>query len=73
MVITEADIYLENSISPWIYLSTPFDGNWRIGMWQLYDKSIHFDYSMKWIFGSNESIKCEKHEIKSKILKFINV
>lgn len=65
--ITENQIIIEDSISPFIYV----DGN-RIGMWQAMDKEIIFDYSLKFFGINNERIKCEKEEIKNMIIKRFN-
>ena len=65
--ITRDQIWIHDN---WITV----DGVGRIGLYQIFDKTIGLDYSMKWIVGSNEPIPCshEHNEIKDKIMELFN-
>ena len=41
----------------------------KIGMYANYDKELKLDYSLKFMIGTNESIKCERDEVKTKVVE----
>jgi len=49
------------------------EGLGRIGMYSNYDKAILLDYSLKFMGYCNESIPCDRYEIKEKIYKLFNM
>ncbi len=52
----------------WVHV----DGIGRIGLYSSYDHTLRFDYSMKWIVGTNEQINCNESEIKNHVLNLFN-
>lgn len=67
-MITENDIEIENSLSPWVQIK-----NKPVGIWWFDLQEMHFDHCIPTIYGvSNEPIPCKRDEIKKVILERFN-
>ena len=62
------DVIVHVGISPYVDINKIG----TIGMWCYYDKSLHFDYSMKWLIGTNQSIPCNKTDIEKIVVELFN-
>ena len=66
-MITEQDIKIENTISPYIYINRKC-----VGVWWWDTKTITFDYCLKFFGIDNTQIVCSRDEIKNKIMERFN-